>query len=160
MSAYVFWSIYVQTSNKRKLLESHLPPIAEALENIEFDWEISTEPENPGLFRLIMFQNIDEPKVEGVVVTVLRRAFKLSRDWQIGGLEDLSAGKVRHFYGACTRPKISNTPPALNSLMFEVEPGKVLAPTEDGGWPIVGRVESDAAKDRQIRWPKAPESKD
>jgi hypothetical protein len=48
--ARVCWSRYVKT--KRKSLEPHLAPMAAALGFLEFDWQILSEPENPGLFRL------------------------------------------------------------------------------------------------------------
>jgi hypothetical protein len=72
--AHAWWSIYIRTSNKRKLLPSHVPPVNVALEHIEFAWHITAEPENPGLFRLVNYQNFEFNRVEDVVLPVIRRA--------------------------------------------------------------------------------------
>ena len=111
IKAYVWWSVYVKTSNKRKLLSTHLPPITAALESLEFDWQIDVEEENPGLFRLVNYQNLVGNGVEDIVIPVLRRAYRLHTNWQISGLEDLARRELAHVMGGCNIGKPSNTPP-------------------------------------------------
>jgi hypothetical protein len=155
---HVWWSIYVKTSNLRKLREAHLPPIEAALEAKEFDWDITVEDESQGLFRLVTFQNFSTDAVEAVVIPVLRRAYRLASPWTIGGLDDLTTGSVRHVSGSCHKPPLGPKPPALERLMFEIEPGRILPMKEDGGWPVVDRgPEPAVVKPGQIRWPKPPE---
>lgn len=156
-TAHIWWSIFVKTSNLRKLKQAHLPPLELALERMEFDWHIVTEEESPGLFRLITYQNFEIERVDEIVIPLLRRAYKLSPTWTIMGLEDLATGRLQHIYGSCTNPPNSNKPPALESLVFEVEPGRILPMKQDGGWPVVDESpEPDQLKPRQIRWPKQP----
>jgi len=101
VNAHVWWSIYVKTSSEQELREAHLPPIAAALETIEFDWDIITEQENPVLFRLVNCQNFEGWRVEGVIVAVLRRAYRLANEWRISGLEALATGDLEHVQGDC-----------------------------------------------------------
>ena len=157
LRAHVWWSLYVETSNKRKLMEAHLPPINEALEHIEFDWEITANAEGTGLYRLVTYQNLSGTTTERIIVPVLRRAYGLSASWTIQGLEDLRNG-LRHVIGSCINPKSSNRPPALKSLMFEIEPGIVGPREADGGWPITNVPSTrKPAKPGQLRRPRAPD---
>jgi hypothetical protein len=155
IKAHVWWSIYVQTSDVRKLRQEHLPPVQDALESIEFDWQILTEEESPGLFRLITFQNFEIENVIEIVLPVLRRAYKLADGWTITGLNDLSTGRLQHIYGCCWKPARLNKPPALESLVFEIEPGRILPMKSDGGWPVddAPQEQSDL-KTAQIRRPR------
>ena len=156
VKAYVWWSVYVKTSNKRKLLSTHLPPIVVALEGVEFDWQIDAEEENPGLFRLVNYQNLAGNNVEDIVIPVLRRAYRLHTNWHISGLEDLSKGALSHVMGSCSISKPSPIPPSLESLMFEIEPGRVLPMRPDGGWPVVDEPQqTEEPKPGQLRWPDA-----
>ena len=157
IKAYVWWSIYVKTSNVRKLKEAHLPPIVEALESKEFDWQILVEDENPGLFRLITYQNFEVETVEEIVIPVLRRAYKLAGSWTIHGLDDLATGRLEHILGGCNKPAPSNEPPALVSLAFEVEPGRILPMSGDGAWQVVDEPpQPEKMKPGQIRRPDPP----
>ncbi|MFO1171301.1 MAG: hypothetical protein U1E49_10065 [Hyphomicrobiaceae bacterium] len=157
IEAHVWWSLYVQTSNKRKLIEAHLPPINLALEDVEFDWEIISDAEGSGLFRLINYQNLRGPTAESIIVPVLRRAYGLSATWTISGLEDLRGG-LRHVIGSCTNPRSSNRPPALKSMMFEIEPGVVGPRDAAGGWPITTvPATTEPAKSGQLRRPRKPD---
>ena len=161
IKAHVWWSIYVKTSNLRKLKEAHLPPIADALESIEFDWEIRVENENPGLFRLMTYQNFETETVEEIVIPVLRRAYKLADSWTIHGLDDLSTGRLQHILGGCTKPEPSNQPPSLVSLVFEVEPGRILPMSADGAWQVVDEPpQPEKMKPWQIRRPDPPGEND
>ena len=137
IEAYVNWSIYVRNSNGRKLLEAHLPPIIAALEPLEFEWEIRTEDENPGQFRLINYQNIREQNVEDAVLFILRRAYRLADGWRISGLNALLRGEISHVYGHWKNNKPGNRAPALEDVLFEVEPGQTSGPTGGGAWQIV-----------------------
>ena len=123
VKAHVWWSIYVRTSSESELREVHLPPITAALERIEFDWDISTEPENVGLFRLVTCQNFEGVSLEDVVASVLRRAYRLANVWTISGLEALATGELKHVNGHCRAP--SSCPPCLESLVFDIEPGHI-----------------------------------
>ena len=139
INGYVWWSIYVRTSSVRKLKAEHLPPIAAALEALEFEWQILTEPENPGLFRLVTYQNEEANTVADVVIPVLRRAYRLADGWSISGLQDLAANELRHVMGGWSEKKASNKPPALESMLFEIEPGQISGPNAEGGWELVGQ---------------------
>ncbi len=130
MKAYVGWSIYVRTGTIRKLTSVHLPAIDEALEHIEYDWSIIQEEEHPGLYRIMNFQNFEAEHVEDIVIPVLRRAYKLSNVWQISGLEALNNGVIRHIYGSFFSEKPTPNPPALHSVVFEIEPGQVQPSTK------------------------------
>ena len=136
VNAYVWWSIYVKTSSEQELREAHLPPIAAALESIEFDWDISTEQENPGLFRLVNCQNFERGSVEGIVVAVLRRAYRLANEWRISGLEALTAGGLEHVQGDCDIRSPSKRPPSLVSMVFEIKLGRILPIPSGGGWQV------------------------
>lgn len=157
VKAYVFWSIYVKTSNKRKLQEVHLPPITGALEGTEFDWVIETEEEHPGLFRVMTMQNLEGADVEDLIVPVLRRAYRLATEWKISGLEDLAAGELKYVMGACHIREPSNKPPSLESMMFEIEPGRILPATGDESWRVVDDPPIESPKPGQLRWPKMPD---
>ena len=154
IKAYVSWSVYVKTSNKRKLKSTHLPPITSALEGLEFDWQIETETENPGLFRLMNYQNLAGDTVEQLIVPVLRRAYRLHTDWRISGLEDLASGELKHVVGRCDIRTPSPRPPSLESMVFEIERGRVLPMRRDGGWPIVDvPPQTSPQKPGQLGWP-------
>jgi hypothetical protein len=155
IKAHVWWSIYVQTSNMRKLRQAHLPPIEDALETIEFDWQVLIEEGSPGLFRLITYQNFEIENVSDIVVPVLRRAYRLADGWTIMGLDDLSTGRLQHVYGSCAKPARSNKPPALESIIFEIEPGRILPMNADGGWKVGDSFhEQVKLKATQIRRPE------
>jgi len=153
---YVFWSIFVRTSNKRKLLDTHLPPIVKALDGVEFDWNISTEEGHPGLFRLVTMQNVSGETVDEVIVTVLRRAYRLADGWRISGLDDLATGQLRHVMGGWDCKKPRHDPPSLDSLMFEIEPGRVLGRGREWGFEVELGPQPDKLKPGQIRQPKPP----
>jgi hypothetical protein len=158
IKAHVWWSLYVKASTLSRLRQDHLPPITDALESLEFDWHIFTEEENPGLFRLVTYQNFECEKIDEIVIPVLRRAYKLANSWTIMGLDDLATGRLQHIYGSCGKPAPSHKPPALESLVFEVEPGRVLPMNSDGGWKVVDAPpEPETLKPGQIRRPKPPD---
>jgi len=138
MKAHIWWSIYVKTSTMQKLKQAHVPPIEAALETMEFDWEILAEEDEQGqrVFRLVTYQNFEFERVEDLVIPLLRRAYRLGTAWTIMGLGDLAAGELRSIFGSCYKPVRSNKPPALESLLFQVEPGQVLGMYPDGGWQI------------------------
>jgi len=159
IKAYVWWSVYVKTSNKRKLKSTHLPLITAALEGLEFDWQIEAEKEHHGLYRLINYQNVVGEKVEDIIVPVLRRAYRLHTDWRISGLEDLANGKLVHVIGRCDIRTPSHEPPSLESMVFEIERGRVLPMRPDGGWPVVDVPDqSSSPKSGQIVWPGPPDA--
>src|SRR5262245_20218684 len=140
VKAHACWSIYVRTCSRRDLMKAHLPPISEALEDIEHEWDISTERENPGLFRLVNYQNFEAASVEDVVVPVLRRAYRLTTEWRISGLDALSSGELKHVLGDCAAVPPSGHPPSLESVLFEIEPGRIRrassAEAAAAGWPM------------------------
>lgn len=147
LKAHACWSIYVRTSSRRDLMKAHLPPISAALEGIEHDWDISTERENPGLFRLVNYQNFEAESVEDIVLPVLRRAYRLTKEWRISGLDALASGELKHVRGDCAIGPLSGHPPSLESLLFEIEPGRIrrASPAEasaagwsTGAWRIEG----------------------
>jgi hypothetical protein len=76
-----------------------VPPITAALERFEFDWDISSEPENVGLFRLATCQNCEGMSLVDVVALVLRRAFRLTNVWTISGLEARATAALKHVHG-------------------------------------------------------------
>ena len=137
IQGYVWWSIYVRTSSLQKLKKVHLPPIAAALEALDFEWQIVTEEENPGLFRMVNYQNLEAATLAEIIIPVLRRAYRLADGWSISGLHDLTTGKLRHVMGGWNSRKPSSRPPSLESIVFELEPGKISGMTADGGWKIV-----------------------
>jgi hypothetical protein len=138
IEVYVNWSIYVRTSNLRKLREAHIPPITAALESLDFDWEIRTEDESPGEFRLVTYQNLCCPTVDDLVITTLRRAYRLADGWCLSGLRALSTSELRHAYGFWKSDKPSNRAPAVVNMMFEIEPGRISRyDKETGGWQVV-----------------------
>jgi hypothetical protein len=138
VQAYVWWSIYVRTSTVRKLKEVHLPPISDAIEALEFDWLITTEDDAPGLFRLVTYQNLHGESSADVIVPVLRRAYRLANSWWIQGLRDLADEQLHHVVGGWSVKTAANRPPALESMMFEMQPGQISGMTDDGGWQVVG----------------------
>ncbi len=135
MKSHVYWSIYVRASSGKDL-NAHLPSISVALEDLQFDWNISTERENPGLFRLVTYQNFAAPSVENVVVPVLRRAYRLAKEWRISGLDALASGELNHVHGDWAVGLLSAHAPPLESIVFEIRPGGIRRAT---------RAEADAA---------------
>lgn len=134
MQGHVLWSIYVRTSSVRKLKGDHIPPIEEALDGIEFPWEILREEDQKGIFRLVTYQNLHGECVEDLILPVLKRAYRLNSWWQVGGLRDLDAGQLRQVMGMCSNPPVKPVPPALYSMMFEILPGRMLGQQPEGGW--------------------------
>lgn len=107
---------------------------------------------------MINYQTFEVFSVEEAIVPVLRRAYKLATTWNISGLEDLATERLQHVYGQCDYPPNSNKAPALDSLVFEIELGRILPMGADGGWPVVDLPATiEAVKDGQLRWPTAPE---
>jgi hypothetical protein len=138
MKAHVWWSIYVRTPREEELRHTHLPPIADSLEKVEYDWDVSVEQENPGLFRLVNCQNLQGTCVEEIVLPVLRRAYRLGSVWTISGLEVLSTGVLKHLHGNCDVHRPSRGRPSLESIAFEVEAGHMRRATKNeaagAGW--------------------------
>ena len=139
IEAYINWSLYVRTSNKRKLLEAHLPPINAALEHLDFDWHIFTEKENPRQFRLVTYQNIRCQTIDELLICVLRRAYRLREGWTIYGLSAFHHGAFRQLWGVWNLRRQSNKPPALDSVMFEAYPGQTSGRCDNGGWIVAGQ---------------------
>jgi hypothetical protein len=133
------WSIYVGPCSRADLMEAHLPPISTALEDMEHDWDVSTEREAPGLFRLVMHQNFAVERVEDVIIPVLRRAYRLTKQWRTSGLDALASGKLEHVLGDCPITRPSRRPPSLESMIFEIKPGHIRrasrAEARAAGWP-------------------------
>ena len=136
MKSHACWSIYVRASSREDLISAHLPSISAALEDIQYDWDISTERENPGLFRLVTYQNFETQNVEDVVVPVLRRAYRLTKEWRVSGLDALASGKLKYVHGDYTISPMSGHASSLESIVFEIEPGGIRRAT---------RAEADAA---------------
>ena len=138
IKAFVFWSIYIRSTNHRKLREVHLPPIERALDGTQFGWQVLVEDEHPKLTRLINYQNLEGSSVADIVLPVLRRAYRLANGWTISGLYDLTADELRNIVGGWNSKKLLRGPPALESIMFEVLPGEISGRRNDGGWEILG----------------------
>ncbi|MEO1774763.1 MAG: hypothetical protein AAFS07_07410 [Pseudomonadota bacterium] len=122
--AYVWWSLYVRTRDRRKLKETHLPSIEAALERLDFRWEIFTEEENPGLIRLVTYQNESGESPSDVILPALRRAYRLADGWRIDGLQTLATGQLNEVRAVWNSPMPVGGPPALESIAFEVRPGR------------------------------------
>lgn len=141
MQAFIWWSIFVQTSDVRKLKAVHLPPIEDALEGLEFPWGIEREATEEGIFfRLVTYQNLHGACVEDLIIPALRRAYKLTSPWSIEGLGCLAGGRRPYLFGSCTKPPIRPRPPALYSLMFELEPGRLIR-WVDGGADVLAFIQ-------------------
>jgi hypothetical protein len=136
MKAYIWWSIYIKTKNIAKLKSDHLHAIDEALEKIEFPWEISHADIDTGLFRIVNCQNLNDYSTHQVIISALRRAYKLAPTWSITGLSDLTTDTLNWVGGVCTDPPVKSRPPALASLSFEVQAGSVAGRSPEGGWAI------------------------
>src|SRR5688572_20595877 len=135
---HTYWSIYIGPCTRGDLMEAHLPPISAALEDIEHDWDISKEREAPGLFRLVTHQNFAVERVEDVIIPVLRRAYRLTKEWRIAGLDALASGKLNHVHGDCAITPLSGHIPSLESMVFEINPGRIRralqAEADAAGW--------------------------
>ena len=84
-----------------------------------------------------------------------RRAYKLADGWRIMGLGGLSTGRLQHISGSCAQPARSNKPPALESIFFEIEPGRILPRDSGGGWNVVDTPQRQGdPKQIQIRFPR------
>jgi hypothetical protein len=136
VKAYVCWSVYIRTASLQKLRETHLPATAEALGEFEFDWEILLEEENPGLYRLVNYQNLVGQTAGDVILPVLQRASRLRDGWTVWGLHQLASPGLKHL-AAHWEGQPSHEPPALVSVLLEMEPGQITGRTADGGgWQI------------------------
>ncbi|MEL6335231.1 MAG: hypothetical protein AAFQ88_01170 [Pseudomonadota bacterium] len=122
--AHVWWSLYVGTRDRRVLKEMHLPPIEAALERIDFPWDILVEEENPGLIRLITYQNESGAELRDIVIPLLRRAYQLADGWRIDGLQGLSTGDLGDIRAVWNSATPIGGPPALESIALEVRPGR------------------------------------
>jgi hypothetical protein len=137
MKAYVWWSIYVRASSVDELKVKYIPPIDAALEQFSFDWQILRESSDVGLFRIINYQNLESSDSVGIIVPVLRRAYRLASTWSISGLDDLDGRELRHVLGGWSSKEPSATG-GLFSMMFEIEPGEIAGMNDQGGWDIIG----------------------
>lgn len=155
IQGYVCWSIYVRASSVKKAKTTHLPPIVEALEGTEFEWEVFTEKGNPGVIRLVNYQNLQTESVEEIVLTVLRRAYGLVNNWSISGLHDLVRNELRSINGHWDNGgKPSSRAPALESMMFELLPGRVRISPVHGALEFVDKM--DLYFDMPREWPREP----
>ncbi len=135
VKAYVGWSIYIRTSSIQKVREMHLPAIAEALGEFGFEWEVLQEEANPGLYRLVNYQNMTGETAADVILPVLRCAYRLRDGWTVWGLHQLADIDLKHLAGHW-KGQPSHKPPAIDSVLFEMERGEVAGRTTDGGWQI------------------------
>lgn len=136
IGAYVRWNIYVRTGSIEKLKKVHLPAIDDRVQATEFAWQIVKEDENAGLFRAINCQNLSADTVSGVIVPVLERAYSLADGWTIYGLGDLGTNSLTHIFGSWSMKVPNNRPPAIESMVFEIEPGFISGMTHDEGWQL------------------------
>lgn len=134
MKCRVWWSIYVRTKFEYKLRERHLPPINAALGDLEFAWDVISENESPDLLRLINYQNLEAETSSGIILPVIERAYKLANGWTILGLSQLSEDNLTHVMGTWAAKKPTSAAPALESMIFEIEPGHIGGMTDEGGW--------------------------
>lgn len=118
----------------QKLRQVHLPLINSVLGTAEYPWEITHEEYNPDWLRIVNCQNITAGTAQDVILTVLRRAYGLADGWKISGLNEINALKIRHVSGTWDAKKRSNSPPALASMIFELQSGRIDHKTDDGGW--------------------------
>jgi len=140
INGYVWWSIYVRTKTIKKMRDEHLPLVNNALAPLEFEWQVFVERESPGLVRCVNYQNISADCIEDAMLHVLRRAYRLADSWTISELGDLDSGELKHITGSWSCRKQSNKPPALESMIFELEPGQIAGKTDDGGWALAGET--------------------
>jgi hypothetical protein len=131
--AYVGWSIYVRTSSIQKVRDTHLPATVEALGDFEFDWDILQEDENPGLYRLVNYQNLSGETAPDLILPVLQSAYQLRDGWTVWGLHQLTSPQVKHLAGHW-QGRESSKPPAIESALFEMEPGYIEGKLAAGGW--------------------------
>jgi hypothetical protein len=140
IKAHVWWDIYVKAVGMRELREAHLLPISASLENVECDWDISTEQENPGLFRIVTCQNFEGASVQEIVVPVLRCAYRLSNEWKISGLEVLASSEIDNVHGQWQTTTPASNPPSLASMIFDIRRGHIrrASPEEAAaaGWTM------------------------
>lgn len=142
----LWWSIYIRCKSKRKLIVDHLPTVTEAIGPLEFQWEIGVEDEAPGLFRIVTHQNFFNLPKSAVFEQTLSRAGRFRSDWHIMGLHTIAGADPLYLHGSCTITKPSPHPPSLESLVFELEQGKIEGMTDDGGWKVAG------GSQRRIAW--------
>lgn len=156
--AFVYWSMYVRAASERALKQQHLPPIAAALESVECEWDIDRERDDPGFFRIVTYQNLSARSVKDIVIPVLRRAYRLSTEWKITGLESLSSNALIKIHGDWSADT-SSSPNALglDSIVFEIERGQIRRASRDdaapagwsaGAWKVVGASSHPRAKKR------------
>jgi hypothetical protein len=146
LNAYATWSIYIRTSNLRKLKTTHLPAIGAALEQVQFPWQILKEDAHPSLYRVINLQNLRASNPAGLITPVLRRAYRLVDGWTIYGLMDLDKPSLQHVIGGFAEKEITRNP--IANAIFEIEPGTIGGMTDDGGWQVLGEPGSS------LRFPK------
>jgi hypothetical protein len=129
----VYWSIYVRNRDKGSLLRVHLPLIEAIIGNPAIPFQVFKEDDNPGLFRIIAYQNYPNSPIKEAIPAILGTAYSLANNWNIGGLGCLATGAYSYVWGTWTMRKPSPTPPALESMMFEIERGLAREIDKDGG---------------------------
>lgn len=125
MECSIFWTILVRTPSIQKLKAKHLPPVNSALGPMDFDWKFRPEDFGPGLIGAVTWQNLSADTSDQIVVTVLRKAYRLADGWQITGLGSLDAPDLRHVRGQWTSNRPAHTVPALEAISFQIEPGRI-----------------------------------
>lgn len=134
VQGYVYWSIYLRAATAKKVKDVHLPRIETALGHHQFKWEISSEKERPGIYRVINFQNIESASASELVLQVLKAAFSLVDGWHICGLQNLNYGFINGITGGWKRQGNINKNSSIDDMLFDISTGRVLGVNDDGGW--------------------------
>lgn len=131
---YVFWSIYVASSSEMKVRQVHLPLISEALEGVQFKWDVFQEEGNPTETRCVNYQNFEFEHSDEMILPILRRAYRLANNWTILGLNEMFSRQSSYCIGsAIVKPPASHAP-AVSNLMFEFVLGHTSGQSKSGGW--------------------------
>lgn len=149
---HVWWSIFVRTKDMRKMRQDHMPAIEAVLSKTAVPLRVHCDDQGPGLFRVVGYQNYDAVTMKDAVSAVLADAYALADGWRINGLGCLNTGKYRHIVGMWSMDKPSHRPPALESMMFEIERGLVRKENEHGG-VYVDRPEDGDGLDDEVKNP-------
>lgn len=156
MNFVVIWSIYVQCKHKNRLIEVHLPAIEKAIGQPETGWTIEKEEEEPDQFRIVTHCNLQASSKDDAIIALIKNAYALfDGTWSFSGLSTLNVDRPLYIMAGVNIKTPQHQPPAITSVMLEVEQGSVQRDGER--WVCHydrDRVEGYQLNTTQIRTPK------
>ncbi len=117
----VKWSIYIQCKLKNKLLNTHLPAVEKAVGKPDSGWSIEKE-DKPDLFHIVAHDELQAANKDQAALEVIKKAYALfGGTWSFSGLSTLNVDKPLYIMAGVNIETPQHLPPAITSIMLEVE---------------------------------------